>query len=102
VDYLKVPERRWVLTAEHGMIPENSRTIEFSGNVELRPAEATRSHAFLQTEALAIDTVKNIAYTTQSPVLIKFGAYTMTVKRLEADLTSEKIKLEAARGKSGS
>jgi LPS export ABC transporter protein LptC len=101
VDYLKIPERHWVLTADHGTIPENSRIVEFSGNVELRPAEA-RPQAYLRTEALAIDTVNNLAYTTQSPVKIKFGAYTMTVKRLEADLVSEKIKLEAARGNSGS
>jgi LPS export ABC transporter protein LptC len=100
VDYLKVPERHWVLTAERGEIPENSRIVEFSGNVELRPAEA-KPQAFLRAESLAIDTVRNVAYTTASPALIKFATYSMTVKSLEADLVSEKIKLQSARGKTG-
>lgn len=101
MDYLKIPDRHWVLTAEHGVIPENSRVVEFSGNVELRLAQ-TRPQAYLHTEALAIDTASNLAYTTQSPVSIRFGAYTMTVKRLEADLAREKIRLQSARGQSGS
>lgn len=99
LDYLKVPERHWILTAERGLIPENSRTVEFSGNVELRPAEA-KQQTYLRAESLAIDTVRNVAYTTTSPTLIKFGAYSMTVKHLEADLASERIKLQSARGKS--
>jgi lipopolysaccharide export system protein LptC len=100
VDYLKVPERHWILTAQRGLVPENSRTVEFSGDVELRPAEA-QQQTFLRAESLAVDTVRNVAYTTASPTLIKFGTYSMTVKHLEADLTSEKIKLQAAHGKSG-
>jgi len=102
LDYLKMPERHWVLTADHGMVPENSRTVQFTGNVDLHPAQATQQ-TWLRTEALSIDTEKNQAYTTQSPVTIRFGTYSMTVKRLEADLATEKVRLESARGgKSGS
>jgi LPS export ABC transporter protein LptC len=101
LDYLKMPERHWVLTADHGFVPENSRIVEFRGDVDLHPAQ-TREQTWLRTEALAIDTEKNRAYTTQSPVTIRFGTYTMTVKRVEADLATEKVRLESARGKSGS
>lgn len=101
LDYLKMPERHWVLTADHGTVPGNSRTVEFCGNVDLHPAE-TRDQAWLRAPCLSIDTEKNRAYTTQSPVTIRFGTYTMTVKRLEADLATEKVRLESARGKSGS
>jgi len=101
LDYLKMPERHWVLTADHGTVPENSRTVQFNGNVDLHPAQATQQ-TWLRTEALAVDTEKNLAYTTQSPVTIRFGTYTLSVKRLEANLATEKVKLESARGKSGS
>ena len=106
LDYLRMPERHWVLTAEHGIVPENSKIVEFSGDVDLHPALADKQikqpqQTWLRTQALAIDTEKNLAYTTQSPTAIRFGTYTMTVKRLEADLTTEKVRLVSARGKSG-
>jgi LPS export ABC transporter protein LptC len=105
LDYLKMPERHWVLTAEHGMVPEDSKIVEFTGNVDLHPARVEnqpQQATWLRTQALAIDTENNRAYTTQSPTTIRFGTYTMTVKRVEADLTTEKVRLIAARGKSGS
>jgi LPS export ABC transporter protein LptC len=101
VDYLKVPGRHWILTAEQGEIPEDSRIVQFTGNVELRPAD-TQPQAFLQTEALAIDTDKQLAYTTRSPVQVRFGNNAMTVRKLEADLKTEKVKLESVRGQVGS
>lgn len=100
LDYLKMPDRHWVLTAEHGIVPPDSKIVQFSGNVDLHPAQSEQQ-TWLHTEALAIDTETNRAYTTQSPVAIRFGTYTMTVKRLEADLATEKVRLVSARGKSG-
>ncbi len=101
VDYLKVPERHWILTADQGEIPDHSRIVQFSGNVELRPAD-TQPQTFLRTEALAIDTEKHLAYTTHSPAQVRFGNNAMTVRELQADLTTEKIKLESVRGQVGS
>jgi LPS export ABC transporter protein LptC len=121
LDYLKIADRPWVLTAEHGKVPEDSRIVEFTGNVDLHPLlpltplpqnssarkgqnqkPEQQAPTWLRTQALAIDTENNRAYTTQSPTAIRFGTYTMTVKRLEADLTTEKVRLISARGKSGS
>jgi LPS export ABC transporter protein LptC len=99
VDYLKVPDKRWVLTADQGIVPADSRSAHFSGNVVLRPADGPAS-TFLRTDALTVDTDRNLAYTTTSPTTIRFGRYAMQVKRVEADLKTEKIKLESVHGRS--
>lgn len=99
VDYLQVPGKRWVLTADQGFVPADSRIVNFSGNVELQPSPSP-APTFLHTDALAIDTERNVAYTTSSPTRMQFGRYTMRVKRAEADLKTEKIKLESAHGRS--
>jgi LPS export ABC transporter protein LptC len=99
VDFLQTKERQWVLTAQEGFVPEASRIIEFKGDVHLRPADST-TPTYLRTNALTFDTEKNIAYTTTSPVNLRFGKLGMTVKRFEADLNTEKVKLESIRGQS--
>jgi len=99
VDYLKVPDKRWLLTADQGQVPADSRVVTFSGNVELRPADGPAS-TFLRTDALTIDTDRNLAYTTTSPTTMRFGRYSLQAQRLEADLKTEKIKLESVHGRS--
>lgn len=99
VDYLKVPDKRWVLTADEGLVPADSRIVHFSGDVQLRPADEPAG-AWLRTDALTVDSERNLAYTTASPTTMRFGGYTMRVKRLEADLKTEKVKLESVHGRS--
>jgi hypothetical protein len=67
------------------------------GDVELRPADAPT--AFLRTDALAIDTQTNVAYSLASPVHLRFGQHAMVVKHFRADLDSEKIRLESVNGR---
>ena len=98
VDYLKVPDKRWVLTAEQGFVPADSRTAQFSGNVRLRPADGPSS-TLLRTDALTVDMERDLAYTTTSPTTIRFGRYAMQVKRVEADLKTEKVQLESVHGR---
>ena len=99
VDMLRTAERPWTLTAEQGLVPAGSRIVEFSGNVNLRPRDDAAA-TYLRTNALAFDTDRNVAYSTQSPVDIRFGRVAMKVKRFEADLNNEKVKLESIRGRS--
>jgi len=99
VDFLRTQERQWMLTAREGVIPPNSPVIEFRGDVHLRPIDAT-TPTYLRTEALSIDTERQVAFTTTSPVDIRYGKLAMTVKRFEADLNTEKVKLESVRGRS--
>lgn len=98
VDYLKAPDKQWFLSAQRGLIPADSHIIQFLGDVELRPSDAPAT-TFLRTEEISIDSERNVAYTTSSPVSIRFGAYAMDVKRLEADLTTEKVRMEAVNGR---
>lgn len=72
VNYFQSPEREWLLTAQQGFVPANFRVVQLSGDVELRPANALPT-AFLRTDAMAIDTQTNIAYSTSSPVHLRFG-----------------------------
>ncbi len=43
VDYLKVPDKRWFLSALRGTVPADSRKIQFEGDVELRPTDGPAS-----------------------------------------------------------
>ena len=98
VDYLNAPEKEWLLTAREGFVPDDSRIVRFTGDVKLRPADASND-ALLRTESLEIDTLKNIAYATRSPVQITMGRNTLTVKKFVADLNTEKVTPESARGR---
>lgn len=99
VDYLRVPGKVWVMHADRGEVPADSRTIAFSGNVRMYPADTT-PEAFLRTDSIVVDTDRNLAYTTSSPTSLQYGRYTMRVKRLQADLKTEKVTLEAVNGRS--
>ncbi len=96
--YFQAPDRQWALSARHGFVPGDSRIVNLQGDVELRPVDATEA-TFLRADALTVDTDKNTAYSTSSPVNIRFGQHAMTVKSFVADLSSEKIRLESADGR---
>jgi LPS export ABC transporter protein LptC len=98
VNYFGKQDWQWALTAQSGLVPPNSRVVQLEGNVELRSLEGN-ANAYLTTNELSIDTEKNIAYSTHSPVHMRFGQHSMTVKSLRADLTSEKLRLETVNGR---
>ncbi|AMN46126.1 hypothetical protein ACG33_03170 [Steroidobacter denitrificans] len=97
-DYYQAPDREWKLSARSGFMPGDSHVLNLQGNVELWPANATEG-AFLRTETMAIDTDKNIAYSTNSPVNLRFGQHVMVVNSFTADLSTEKIRVKAAKGR---
>ena len=99
LDYAQAPEQRWVLTARLATVPPDSRIVQFTGNVELRPKQGTQE-MYLRTEALTIDTEKNRAYSTSSPVEVRMGPYTLTARSFDADLRSEKIRMQDISGRS--
>jgi LPS export ABC transporter protein LptC len=98
VNYFGKEDWQWALTANTGLVPPNSRIVQLEGDVELRSLTGD-ANAYLRTNELAIDTEKNIAYSTRSPVQMRFGQHAMTVKSLRADLTSEKLRLETVNGR---
>lgn len=97
-NYFQSPSREWLLSAQHGLVPADSRILQLQGNVELRPAQADDT-GFLRADALALDTERNIAYSISSPVTMRFGQHALTVNSFVADLSSEKIRLESANGR---
>jgi LPS export ABC transporter protein LptC len=98
VNYFQAPEREWLLTARQGFVPATFHVVQLSGDVLLRPADAQPA-ASLRTDAMAIDTQTNVAYSTASPVHLRFGQHAMVVKNFRADLNSEKIRLESVDGR---
>jgi LPS export ABC transporter protein LptC len=99
VNYFGTTDWQWELTAKSGLVPPNSRIVHLEGDVELRSLASNAPDTFLRTDELAIDTEKSLAYSTRSPVQVRFGPHSMVVKSLRADLNSEKLRLEAVNGK---
>lgn len=99
VNYFGTTDWQWELTASSGQVPPNSRIVHLEGNVELRSLASDAPDTFLRTDELAIDTEKSVAYSTRAPVNVRFGQHSMVVKKLRADLKSEKVRLEAVNGK---
>ena len=73
--------------------------VQFSGDVELRPRQASQQ-LYLRTDSLSVDTDKNLAYSNGSPVEVRFGSYFMTATSFEADLRKERVRLQGIRGRS--
>lgn len=96
--YFQAPEREWLLSAQHGLVPADSRILQLQGEVELRPAQGGET-SFLRADALALDTQRNVAYSTSSPVTMRFGQHALTVNSFVADLSTEKIRLESVNGR---
>jgi LPS export ABC transporter protein LptC len=90
--------REWLLSARQGLVPANFRVVQLFGDVVLRPADAQPT-ALLRADALAIDTQTNVAYSTSSPVHVRFGGHSMVVKSFRADLNDEKVRLESVNGR---
>jgi len=99
VNYFGTTDWQWELTAQAGQVPPNSRVVHLEGSVELRSLASDSPTTFLRTEELTIDTEKSVAYTTRSPVQVRFGPHAMLVKKLRVDLNTEKLRLEAVNGK---
>jgi LPS export ABC transporter protein LptC len=96
VNYFLAPPREWILTAERGVVPADSQTVQLMGAVELRPSDAP--NAFLRTDALEIDMERNVARGLESPTKIRFGPHTLTARTFTADLETEKVHMESING----
>jgi LPS export ABC transporter protein LptC len=93
VDYAPDPNKRWLLTADSGHIPPDSRVIEFSGNVLVQPVGQERSMT-LRTSTLRVDAEHNIA-STQADVEVEMNRQRLNARGLWADLKRESVRLES-------
>jgi len=95
--YVQSPEQQWRLTAQSAFKPGDSAIMKFAGDVQLRPAEGDAQDV-LQAEELAIDTQNDVAFSTRSPVRIRYGRHTMDVESFRFDMNNETLRMRSAKG----
>jgi LPS export ABC transporter protein LptC len=95
--YHQSSQQEWRMTAERGFRAGNSPVIELAGNVLLRPADGDARDA-LSAEELAIDTQREIAYSTSSPVRIRHGNHAILVDSFRFDMKDEKLHMKSVQG----
>lgn len=98
VTYHQAPEQRWRLTADEGYKPGASSIMRLTGRVELAPMQGDLD-ARLQAEELAVDTEKEEAFSTRSPVQIRFGQHAMHVQSFRFDMNEHKLYLQSGEGR---
>jgi LPS export ABC transporter protein LptC len=95
--YFQVPGKEWGLTADKGSLPADSRILQLQGNVDLHPIDQPVMMG-LRTEALALDTERQVAYSVNAPVTFEFGNNTMRANSFRADLKNEKLLAQSVTG----
>jgi LPS export ABC transporter protein LptC len=95
--YFKVPGKEWGLTADKGSLPADSRILQLQGNVDLHPVNQQVTMS-LRTEALALDTEKQVAYSVNAPVTFQFGTSSMRANNFRADLKNERLVAQTVTG----
>src|SRR3974390_2900308 len=55
LDYVAIPDQHWVLTADRGSVPADSRTVTFAGDVTIRQLD-TQPGATMRTPSASINT----------------------------------------------
>lgn len=92
----------WTLTADSGLIASiDSKTIDLQDNVTIsgRPQVSGSSEpaelATVRTSRLRVDAANSTA-TTREPVSIEWGRYRMNAKGLNANLKTQRLKLESS------
>lgn len=98
--YHQSNEMQWRLTAQRGFKAGNSPILNLTGDVELRPASGDASSA-LQADELALDTVKEVAYSTNSPVTIRYARHNLKAESFQFDMKQQKLTMRSAKGNYG-
>lgn len=96
--YFQSPEDEWHLTAERGFKPGDSPIFRLNGDVELRPA-GDNVEGNLRAEELAVDTENEVAFSTRSPVHIRFGNHVMQVHGFRFDMNERRLHLQSGEGR---
>jgi LPS export ABC transporter protein LptC len=98
VNYHQSAEQQWSLEAERGFKSGDSPIVELTGDVQVRPVDGGEADV-LQAEQLAIDTQNDVAYSTSSPVRIRYGHHALQVESFRFDMNAEKLQMKSIRGR---
>jgi len=93
VDYTVSNDKPWTLRADAAHVPADLKIVVFSGNVTVSSEQGPRM-GIIRTETLTLDTEANRASTPAS-VAIEFAGQQLHATGLEADLSSQRLKLES-------
>lgn len=94
LNYQTAPDVSWLLTANRGNLPAQSRTIEFRGAVVVKPVPPTTNNIVLRTETLSVDTLNNLAH-APGRVNVEMDTQQMTAVGLKYDLKRQTLQLES-------
>jgi LPS export ABC transporter protein LptC len=98
--YHQSTQTEWRMTAQRGFKAGNSPIVTLSGNVQLRPADGDASSA-LYADELALDTLKEVAYSTDSPVNIRYARHNLKAESFRFDMKQQKLTMRSAKGNYG-
>jgi len=93
LDYVSIPDKHWLLTAERGSVPADSHTVTFLGDVTLRQLDV-QPGATIRTPSVSVNTDTNIAR-SRDPVSIELGNHNVLARGFTADLKAERVRLES-------
>jgi LPS export ABC transporter protein LptC len=93
--YRPAEERDWLVTADHGVVPQASKIVRLDGNVRIRGVVAEGTpEAVIETPSLEFDTERSTARTDED-VRVVMGTRTLTAHGLYADLKQRHLRLES-------
>ncbi len=85
----------WIVTAEHGVVPETSKVVRLAGNVQVRGAVGEGGlEAVIETPTLEFDTEQSTA-NTNDEVQIVMGTRALAARGLDADLKQHRVRLQS-------
>jgi LPS export ABC transporter protein LptC len=93
VDYNAAQAGTWKLTADRGRLLSDATSLQLSGNVVVKGAEA-RGEAVILTDNLTYETRTGIVQTAE-PVALSFGPHRLEGRGLRVALNEGRLRLES-------
>lgn len=93
VDYNAAQAGSWTLTADRGRLLADAKSLQLSGNVVVKGAEA-RGEAVIQTDQLTYETQTGVVQTAE-PVAVRFGKHRLEGRGLRVALNDGTLRLES-------
>jgi LPS export ABC transporter protein LptC len=93
--YIGSEDHGWLVTADHGVVPAESKIVHLSGNVRVRGLVADGlPEAVIETPTLDFDTSRSTARTDDF-VTVVIGSQSLSAHGLDADLKQRHLQLES-------
>jgi LPS export ABC transporter protein LptC len=93
LDYMAKDLGNWHVTALHGRMPQDRKSLLLSGDVTITGA-AERGGAVIRTDKVAYDIDGGVVQTAE-PVAVRFGAHQINARGLRAMLNTGTLRLES-------